>query len=169
MQQSRLLVAVVTLVLSFIFGAPAAGQEDAMPEGMTLDFLALATVDRLPAEADTLFLFRVTFAPGASMPIDPRYGSGLVLSDIERGALTVDVDGEVSVSQADGAPGAEVVMPGGEPFTLTAGDSAMFPARTRSASCATRERRRRPSWPWKPCACPAPRPWPRRPRKMRCR
>jgi hypothetical protein len=101
-------------------------QDGTPPEGVTLDFLALATVDSVPEDADTLFLFRVTFAPGASMPIDPRYGSGLVLSDMERGTLTVAVDGEVSVSKADAMPGTETVMPGGSPFTIAAGDSALF-------------------------------------------
>jgi quercetin dioxygenase-like cupin family protein len=116
----------VPLALALLMQAPVAAQEEPLPEGVALEFLAFAVSAPLPEDADDLLLFRMTLAPGASFDIEPDEGS-VTLAEVESGTLTSTVDGEVAVSRAEAEEGVTETIPADETVTLAAGDSALYP------------------------------------------
>ena len=116
-------------------GTPPA--EEFAPEGVTFEPLAFGVAEELPAAPAGLGLFRVTFDPGAGIPIDADDPSvGLLY--VESGALTVRVEAPLAVlrgaavatAMAGGfeeEPSLEEVAAGTE-VTLEAGDSTLIPA-----------------------------------------
>ena len=115
---------------------PAAGEFT--EEGITFEPLALATELALPASGE-LSISRVSFDPGAGVPIDegdPSYA----LAVIESGELTVRQDGPLVVMRAGAlaaamneamaggtsGPVSEAIASGQE-VTLQAGDTVLFP------------------------------------------
>jgi quercetin dioxygenase-like cupin family protein len=143
-----LLFIVAVLVLASVavrIGSGALAQdatpavEGFAPEGIAFEVLGYADGLALPATGE-LSVSRVTFAPGAGFPIeegDPTY----TLAVVERGELTVRLDGPLIVTRAgalaaalaaegtEGAaatPAAEPVADG-QAVTLAAGDAVLFP------------------------------------------
>ena len=121
-----------SLVLSFLLAlalmlpTQALAQEEPLPEGVNLEFLAFATVTEVPDDADQLVLFRMLLAPRAVFPITPAQG-GVALAEVESGVLTTTVDGPTRIARAGMEPGVEEEIAAGETFTLEAGDSALYP------------------------------------------
>ena len=113
------------------------GAEEFAPEGVTFEPLAGATELALPSTGE-LFLARVTIEPGAGFPIDPGDPS-YALVFIERGELTIRVDGPHTVTRAGAlsaaigeeeaggtfAPEMETV-PANQDVTIGVGDSVLF-------------------------------------------
>ena len=114
------------------------GAEEFMPEGVSFEPLAGATELALPSTGE-LFLARVTIEPGAGFPIDPGDPS-YALVFIERGELTIRVDGPLTVTRAGAlsaamgeeeaggtfAPEMETI-PADQDVTIGVGDSVLFP------------------------------------------
>ena len=111
-------------------GTPPPEEEFELPEGVTFEALGFGTAEELPPAPADLSLFRFGFEPGAGFELDPA--STLALVYVEAGALTVAVDGPMTVlrAAAEGAPfpTETEAFAAGEEFTLEAGDSAIFPA-----------------------------------------
>jgi quercetin dioxygenase-like cupin family protein len=109
------------------------GAEEFAPEGVTFEPLALATGLALPSTGE-LFLARFGLEPGAALPLEPG-DPAYALAAVESGALTIRVDGPLTVTRAEemagvmaeeGVPATETIAAGQE-VTLSAGDSALFP------------------------------------------
>jgi len=116
---------------------PAA--EDFAPEGVTFVPLSFGSADQLPATPADFFLARAGFEPGAGFPIEADDPS-VTLVSMESGVLTFRVEAPISVTRAatiaafatpgvdeNTVPGPEAIAAGTE-FTMTTGDSAIFPA-----------------------------------------
>ena len=115
---------------------PAAIAQEATPlaeefteEGITFEPLAFATGIALPATGD-LSLARISVEPGTEFPIDagdPAYA----LAVIERGELTVRLDGVLTVMRAETLSGdaaeEEAGATPGQEVMLHPGDTALFP------------------------------------------
>jgi len=134
------LLSIVILVGSLLLGGgrlvaaqdatPAAGDEGAPPEGVTFEFLGGGETDVLPSAPASIFLARVTLAPGASFPVEADDPS-LAIVVIEAGAITFNIEAPVTVLHSVGneEPTAED-FEAGQDFTMEVGDSALFPAST---------------------------------------
>jgi quercetin dioxygenase-like cupin family protein len=106
--------------------APAAGT----PEPVAFRTLAAGSMDILAPGTANLGFGRVNLAPGASVPFDPNDPSA-VLVYIASGTATFNVEAEMTVARAARAgtpvpPEPEAISAGTE-FTLSDGDSALFP------------------------------------------
>jgi hypothetical protein len=115
---------IFAMALMLALAMPVFAQEEPLPEGVSLDYLAFATAYDVPAEANQLVLFRMPLAPGAVFRITPEQ-DGVALAEVERGVLTTSVDGPVQIARARAEPGVEETIAGGETFTLDRGDSAL--------------------------------------------
>jgi mannose-6-phosphate isomerase-like protein (cupin superfamily) len=120
-------MAIVAMALMGALAGPVFAQEEPLPEGVSLDYLAFATAADVPADAHQLVLFRMLLAPGAVFRITPEQ-EGVALAEVERGVLTTTVDGPVQIARARAEPGVEETIAGGETFTLDRGDSALYGA-----------------------------------------
>ncbi len=109
---------------------PTAEDEDFLPEGVSLEFLAVGTATDLPGVGE-LVLFRLRFEPGSAFPLTPDdAGTALVLA--EEGELTIEIDAAVTVVRApeEGQfPTEFEEVAAGEAFTLAVGDSTVVPGR----------------------------------------
>jgi quercetin dioxygenase-like cupin family protein len=137
---SMVLLSIIILVGSLVFGGgrlvaaqdatPAAGDEEAPPEGVTFEFLGGGETEVLPSAPAEVFLARVTLAPGASFPSEAD-DPALALVVIEAGAITFNIEAPVTVLHPVGneEPTAEdfETFPAGQDFTMDVGDSALFP------------------------------------------
>ena len=140
---SVVLLSIIILVGSLVFGGgrlvaahdatPAAGDEEAPPEGVTFEFLGGAETDVLPSSPAGIALVRITLAPGASFPAEPD-DPAIALVVIEAGAITFNIEAPVTVLHPAGneEPTAEdfEAFPAGQDFTMNVGDSTLFPAST---------------------------------------
>ncbi|MDQ3044496.1 MAG: cupin domain-containing protein [Chloroflexota bacterium] len=143
----------VSLLVFVLIGAVMVGQvgsntfaqeatpstDDFAPEGLTFAPIAFTTTDQLPAAPVDFYLARVTFDPGAGFPVEASDAS-VTLVSIESGSLTFQFDAPISVTRAatmaafatpgldESAIPAPEEMAAGTEFTMTAGDSAYFPA-----------------------------------------
>jgi quercetin dioxygenase-like cupin family protein len=138
------IVALVLAGLLVVGGQPAVIAQEATPaseegmEGLTYEAVTAAFGADLTSPSD-IFVARIGFEPGSGFPItadDPTVG----LLIVESGTVTVQVDGDVSVTRgatfAEGATAAEesgdfasvmeAITPG-EAVTLEAGDAAYIP------------------------------------------
>ena len=144
MRRFRILLSVVPALLLgtlALHAQPVAIAQEAtpsaqefMPEGVSFEPLGGATGLALPSPGD-LFMARFTIEPGAGFPIDPGDPT-YALAFIERGQLTVRVDGPLTVTRAEAMGEAEAeegftpateTIPAGQDVTIGAGDSALFP------------------------------------------
>lgn len=131
----HLFALVAALLVLISFGAnvaaqdatPAAGEGGA-PAGVTFEPIAQAVVDQLPPAPADVFFLRLTLAPGASFPLNPADPS-LVLVGVESGTFSVRALTEVQVARVviAGTPVAAEVVAEGVEFTLSPGESAIFP------------------------------------------
>ncbi|MBA3336581.1 MAG: hypothetical protein H0T49_03340, partial [Chloroflexia bacterium] len=109
------------------------------PEGVTFAPIAFTTTDQLTATPVDFYLARVTFEPGASFPVEASDAS-VTLVAVESGAITFQFEAAITVTRAatmaafstpgvdeSAIPAPEEIAAGDE-FTMTAGDSAYFPA-----------------------------------------
>ena len=112
-------------------GTPPA-DEYAMPEGVTFDGLAFATVAFTPPRPVDLGLYRSRLQPGAS--VDLGSGAAYYLISVESGTITFHVDAPALVTRAvAGTPAAqtadqtvpEEAAPGTD-VVLEQGDTALF-------------------------------------------
>jgi len=140
---SVVLLSIIILVGSLVLGGgrlvaaqdatPAAGDEEAPPEGVTFEFLGGGETDVLPSAPAEVFLARVTLAPGASFPSEAD-DPALALIVIEAGAITFNIEAPVTVLHPVGneEPTADDFeeMAAGQDFTMDVGDSTLFPAST---------------------------------------
>ena len=138
------LVVVVLLGVLTLRAQPAAVAQEATPAGVeigavTFEPVALATGLDLPSPG-VLFVARAALDPGGVVPIqesDPTLGILLV----ESGALTVQVEGPMTVTRGAGLGQAMATaqatgdfsalmksVPAGQAVTLAAGDAAYIPA-----------------------------------------
>ena len=106
--------------------APAAGT----PQPVTFRTLASGTMELLAPGTAALSFGRVTLAPGASVPIDAADPSAALVY-ITAGTLTFRVEAPMTVSRGTRAgtpiPTEPEQVPAGTEFTLSDGDSALFP------------------------------------------
>ena len=107
-------------------GTPGAGDE-AMSEGVGFEILSTGSVDAFPELPADLQLYRVTFAPGVSVEASPDPAVTLIY--VETGAISMLVEGDVTVVRTPGPEGPEAVetFAAGEEFTLEATDSVLIP------------------------------------------
>lgn len=131
----RRIAASLSLIVMFALGAlilghqPRALAQDATPPGMGegVVFLPIgfAAGVELPSPA-TLLAVRVSLDPGAISPLtadDPT--SGMLV--LEAGELTVQIEGEWTVTRGDVPFGESETIAAGEESTLAAGDVAYIP------------------------------------------
>jgi len=106
--------------------APAAGT----PEPVSFRTLASGSMEILAPGTANLGFGRVNLAPGSSVPFDPADPS-VVLVYIASGVATFQVESDMTVSRAVRAgtpmPTEPEAIPAGTEFTLSDGDSALFP------------------------------------------
>lgn len=126
MRHAKALASLLLALAILGSGGPLTSAQDAMPPGVALDVIANGMVASLPDDADEMRLMRFVIAPGATIPVQPD-SSRVALLETEHGELTVKVDGEASVSRATAEPGVSETTAADAPFTLQAGDSAIFP------------------------------------------
>lgn len=128
-------VALCLLVAGLITGpvgalsqdATPAGDDEAMPEGITFEILSTGAVEAFPELPADLQLYRIGVAPGAAITLSPD--PAVSLAYVEAGEITMVVDGEVTVVRSPSEEGPEAVetFGPGEPFTLEPTDSVVIP------------------------------------------
>ena len=137
---------VVALLIAFVFShlvsqgmspgtlaqdaTPASEQQAGVPEGVTFVNLASGTVDVLAPGTANLALGRIRLAPRATLPIAPTNPS-VNLVFMGSGTLTFRVEAPMSVARTASAgtpvPTESEEIAAGTEFTLSEGDSALFP------------------------------------------
>ena len=109
---------------------PASEQQADVPEGVTFVNLTSGTVDVLSPGTASLALGRIRLAPGATLPIDPTNPS-VNLVFMGSGTLTFQIEAPISVARGGQAgtpvPTEPEDIPAGTEFTMSDGDSALFP------------------------------------------
>jgi quercetin dioxygenase-like cupin family protein len=109
---------------------PPAGQQDGAPEGVSFVTLASGTVEVLSPGTANLVLGRIRLEPGATLPFDPTDPS-VDLVYVSGGTLTFRVEADMSVARGaragTPAPTEPEDIPAGTEFTMSDGDSALFP------------------------------------------
>lgn len=89
--------------------------------------LFTAVVEELPAPPAIVRLVRAVVGPGGELPEQTNEGLAFLL--LERGALSLQVEGEAIVSRAErgGTPAAALVPDPGDPVDLRPGDQVAIP------------------------------------------
>jgi quercetin dioxygenase-like cupin family protein len=113
------------------------GAEEMTPERVTEELVVVAPGIETTTLSD-LLVFRLGLEPGAISPIDDSPGVGILL--VESGTLTVEVDGEMTVTRSAGRgetmasaeatgdlSGVMEAVAVGEAVMLEAGDAAYIP------------------------------------------
>jgi quercetin dioxygenase-like cupin family protein len=142
MRRGSVIALVITLVVTLLASqgmnsstmaqeaTPASGQQAGAPEGVTFLTLASGTIQVLSPGTANLVLGRIRLAPGASLPFDPTDPS-VDLVFMGSGTLTFRVEGDMTVARGVKAgtpvPTEPEAIPAGTEFTLSDGDSALFP------------------------------------------
>ena len=108
---------------------PPAGQAGA-PEGVTFVTLASGSIEVLTPGTANLVLGRIRLDPGATLPFDPTDPS-VDLVYMSSGTLTFLIDADMTVARGVRAgtpvPTEPEPIPANTEFTLSDGDSALFP------------------------------------------
>jgi hypothetical protein len=109
---------------------PPSDEQAGVPEGVSMVTLASGTIEVLAPGTANLVLGRIRLAPGATLPFDPTDPS-VDLVYMTGGALTFRIDAPMTVARGV-KPGTPVpaepeAIPANTEFTLTDGDSALFP------------------------------------------
>jgi quercetin dioxygenase-like cupin family protein len=86
------------------------------------------------APQEAMSMFRIAFKPGSGFPVE-KSDPTTALVTIEKGTLTITVDTDIVVLHGGNMTGQMtqqdfMTMPAGQEFTMTVGDSAVFPANT---------------------------------------
>jgi len=109
---------------------PPADQQAGAPEGVSFVSLASGTIEILSPGTANLTLGRIRLAPGAVIPFDPADPS-VDLLYMSSGTLTFRVEADMTVargvSAGTPAPTEPEAIPANTEFTLSDGDSALFP------------------------------------------
>ena len=132
------LLIVATLAAGFVGGVQLGAQaQDATPpasteagttEGAVFRPLAAGTIEVLAPSTANVVLGRLSLAPGASIPFDPEDPSAVLVYQAS-GELTFRVDVPMTVARAagSGTPTPPEEVTADTEFTLSDGDSALFP------------------------------------------
>jgi quercetin dioxygenase-like cupin family protein len=112
--------------------SPSPGMQ--APEGVTFQFIAYGQLPQNMPPQEAMSMFRISFKPGAGFPVDKTDPTTALVS-VERGTLTVTVDADIVVLDGGNMTGQMTqqdfkTMPAGQQFTMTVGDSALFPGNT---------------------------------------
>lgn len=142
MRRGSIIALLISLMLAIVAGqgmnpstmaqdaTPPSEQQADAPEGVTFVNLASGTVDVLSPGTANLVLGRLRLAPGATLPIDPTNPS-VNLVFMGSGTLTFRVEAPVPVSRVANSgtpvPAGSEEIPAGTGFTMSEGDSALFP------------------------------------------
>jgi quercetin dioxygenase-like cupin family protein len=109
---------------------PPAEQQAGVPEGVSFVTLASGTIDVLSPGTANLALGRIRIAPGATVPFDPTDPT-VDLLYMAGGTLTFRIEAPMSVARGaqEGTPAPNVPedIAAGTEFTMSDGDSALFP------------------------------------------
>jgi len=109
---------------------PPSRQQAGAPEGVSFVTLASGTIEVLSPGTANLVLGRIRLDPGATLPFDPTDPS-VDLVYMSSGTLTFRVDAPMTVARGVKAgtpiPTEPEAIPASTEFTLSDGDSALFP------------------------------------------
>jgi len=142
MRRGSVIFLLIPIVLALIAGqgwnasthaqdaTPPSGQQNGAPEGVSFVTLASGTIQVLSPGTANLVLGRVKLDPGATLPFDPTDPS-VDLVYMSTGTLTFRVDANMTVARGVRAgtpiPTEPEAIPANTEFTLSDGDSALFP------------------------------------------
>src|SRR5918998_3701176 len=141
MRRGSVIALLITLVLAIVASQgmfPSTQAQDATPpaeqagapEGVSFVTLASGTIEVLSPGTANLVFGRIRLAPGATLPFDPTDPS-VDLVYMSTGTLTFRVEEDMTVARGarDGtpAPTEPEAIPANTEFTLSDGDSALFP------------------------------------------
>jgi quercetin dioxygenase-like cupin family protein len=108
--------------------------DEQAPEGISFEFIAYGQLPANMEPQEGFTMFRLHFKAGSGFPID-KSDPTTALVYVEQGTLTITADTDITVLHA-GAGNQEPTeqdfekMAAGQQFTMTVGDSAVFPAYT---------------------------------------
>ena len=109
---------------------PPSRQQAGAPEGVSYVTLASGTIQVLSPGTANLVLGRIRLAPGAILPFDPADPS-VDLVYMSSGTLTFRIDAPMTVARGvrsgTPVPTEPEAIPANTEFTLSDGDSALFP------------------------------------------
>src|SRR5687767_5821723 len=109
---------------------PPAEQQAGAPEGVAFVSLASGTIEVLSPGTANLTLGRIRLAPGATLPFDPTDPS-VDLVYMASGTLTFRVEADMTGARGaragTQAPTGPEEIPANTEFTMSDGDSALFP------------------------------------------
>jgi quercetin dioxygenase-like cupin family protein len=109
---------------------PASEQQAGAPEGVSFVTLASGSIEVLSPGTANLSFGRIRLAPGATVPFDPADPT-VDLLYMSGGTLTFRVDAPMTVARGASAgtpiPTEPEDIPAGTEFTMSDGDSALFP------------------------------------------
>ena len=129
---------VITLAQEGTPGTEGTPAEEGVFAGARLTFLGIGTAEQLPAAPVDFGFARITLEPGASFPVDASDPS-VALGLVEAGTFTLRVEAPIQITRAAtiaafSTPGVDPsavptpeAIPAGTEFTMTVGDSAVFP------------------------------------------
>jgi quercetin dioxygenase-like cupin family protein len=142
MRRGSVIALLIVLVLAIVAGqgmnpstqaqdaTPPAEQQAGAPEGVSFASLASGTIEVLTPGTANLTLGRIRFAPGATLPFDPTDPS-VDLLYMSTGTLTFRVEADMTVARGvragTPAPAEPEAIPANTEFTMSDGDSALFP------------------------------------------
>jgi quercetin dioxygenase-like cupin family protein len=142
MRRGSVVALLITLVLAIVAGqglnpstqaqdaTPPADQQAGAPEGVSFVTLASGTIEVLSPGTANLVFGRIRLAPGATLPFDPTDPS-VDLVYVSSGTLTFRVEADMTVARGVRAgtpiPAEPEAIPANTEFTLSDGDSALFP------------------------------------------
>jgi quercetin dioxygenase-like cupin family protein len=119
----------------YVFGQSASPSPgDQVPEGVSFQFIAYGQLPPDMQAPEGFSMFRLALDPGASFPAD-KNDPTTALGYVEKGTLTLMLEMDITVLHAgtgNQEPTAQdfEMMPANQRFTMTVGDSAIFPANT---------------------------------------
>jgi hypothetical protein len=112
---------------------PPSGERAGLPEGVSMVTLASGTIEVLSPGTANLVLGRIRLAPGATYPFDPTNPS-VDLVFMTGGTLTFRIEAPMTVARGVKAgtpvPTEPEAIPANTEFTMSDGDSALFPPNT---------------------------------------
>ncbi len=141
MRRGSVVALLITLVLAIVASQgmfPSTQAQDATPpteqagapEGVSFVTLASGTIEVLSPGTANLVLGRIRLEPGATLPFDPTDPS-VDLVYVSGGTLTFRVEADMAVARGaragTPAPAEPEDIPAGTEFTMSDGDSALFP------------------------------------------
>ena len=142
MRRGSVIALLITLVLAIVAcqglsssshaqdATPPSGQQAGAPEGVSFVTLASGTIQVLSPGTANLVLGRIRLAPGAVLPFDPTDPS-VDLVYMTGGTLTFRIDAPMTVARGvktgTPVPAEPEAIPANTEFTLSDGDSALFP------------------------------------------